>query len=677
MDFHFTKQKVNIMRKFIPVILSFFFFINANAQVNENQIIVDASDLQYKIDKNIYGHFSEHLGRCIYGGIWVGLDSPIPNINGIRKDVVEALKEIKVPILRWPGGCFADEYHWKDGIGPRNQRPKMINTNWGGVTEDNSFGTHEFLELCELIGCEPYFTGNVGSGTVQEFSQWVEYVNSDNVSPMTELRKKNGREKSWGVKYWAIGNENWGCGGNMRPEFYADQVRRFGTYTRNYGNNKVYKIGCGPSGDDYNWTQVMMKNSLYFDGLALHHYSFANDRTAADFDEKGWFNIMKSTLRMDEYITKHSAIMDEYDPGKRVALDVDEWGTWYKVEPGTNPGFLYQQNTMRDAITAACNLNIFNNHCDRVRMANIAQIVNVLQAMILTEDNPPSRMILTPTYHVFNLFKVHQNAMLIPTKIKTADYTLGEDKLPAINCSASIDSQDKVHISLCNINPTDEEKISIELLKFKADKILGKILTADSMNTHNTFDNPNMVEPSTFSNFKLANNNIEVNMPPKSVVVLELEGTLEMPPAIELTNPKQGINFKYYEGRWEMLPNFNNLTPKSEGLIENFTLPKNNSSENFAVQYDGYIKMSKNGVYTFYINSDDGAALFIDNKNLLSNDGRHAPEEKSNTIKLNAGYHEIKVTFFQASGGMVLDASIEGSSLVKQIIPTDMLFQKD
>jgi alpha-N-arabinofuranosidase len=664
------------MKNILTVIILLSCSIMLKAQAN-NQIVAYASDLQYKIDRNIYGHFSEHLGRCIYGGIWVGPDSPIPNINGIRKDVAEALKEIKVPVLRWPGGCFADEYHWKDGIGPRDQRPKMINTNWGGVTEDNSFGTHEFLELCDLIGSEPYFTGNVGSGTVQEFSQWIEYVNSDNVSPMTELRKRNGREKSWGVKYWAVGNEAWGCGGNMRPEFYSDMVRRFGTYLRTYGNNKVYKIACGPSGDDFNWTEVMMKNPLYFDGLALHHYSFANTKIAIDFDENGWFDIMKSSLRMDDLITKHSDIMDKYDWGKRIALIVDEWGTWFKVEEGTNPGFLYQQNTLRDAIAAACNLNIFNNHCDRVRMANIAQIVNVLQSMILTEEKSPWRMVLTPTYHVFNLFKVHQDAMLIPTKITNTNYTLGKDTLPAVNCSASIDDQGKVHISLCNINPNNAEGVSIELLKFKAGKISGRILTSGKMNAHNTFDNPNEVVPDTFADFQIVKNNVEVNLPPMSVVVLELEGTLEMPPAIELTNPKQGINSKYYEGRWDMLPPFNTLSSKSEGVIESFTIPAENSGENFAVQYDGYIKIPKDGLYTFYINSDDGTELFIDNKNLVVNDGRHAPEEKSNNIILKEGYHEIKVTFFQAAGGMVLDVSMEGPGMDKQIIPKDMLFQKE
>ena len=644
------------------------------AQGTENKITIDASAQQYKINKNIYGQFAEHLGHLIYGGIWVGPNSPIPNIDGIRKDIVDALKEIQIPVLRWPGGCFADTYHWMDGIGPRDKRPKMINTNWGGVTEDNSFGTHEFLELCRLIGCEPYITGNVGSGTVQELSQWVEYCNSDNISPMTDLRKQNGREKSWGVKYWGVGNESWGCGGNMTPEFYADQVRRYGTFMHNYGSNKVFKIASGPNGDDYNWTEVLMKDaSSYFNGLALHHYSWANQRIATDFDESGWFDIMKQTLVMNELINKHSAIMDKYDPFKRVALVVDEWGTWYKVEPGTNPGFLYQQNTVRDAVAAACNLNIFNNHCDRVRMANIAQVVNVLQAMILTKGD---KMILTPTYYVFDLYKVHQDAMMIPVKVTTSNYIYNGDKLPAINCSASIDSTGKMHISLCNIDPDISENVEVSLESFQADKISGKVLTANKMNAHNTFEDPNEVNPAAFNGFTLKGNDLKVNMPPMSVVALELEGKVRMKSQkIELKNPKQGINYEYYEESFKSLPSFTGLIPKSSASVDNFVLPKIVRGENFALKYSGYIKIPKDGLYTFYTTSDDGTVILIDGKLVVNNDGQHAMEEESGNIMLNSGYHKIELLFFQGGGGMGLNASIKGPQLEKEIIPAALLFR--
>jgi len=663
----------SFMKKiFLLLLLVFISLFTLKAQVYENKITIDASDQEYKINKNIYGQFAEHLGHLIYGGIWVGANSSIPNIDGIRKDVVEALKKLKVPILRWPGGCFADEYHWMNGIGLRDKRPKMINTNWGGVTEDNSFGTHEFLELCKLIGCEPYFTGNIGSGTVQELSQWVEYVNSDNVSPMTELRKKNGREKSWGVKFWGIGNESWGCGGDMTPEYYADQVRRYGSFMKNYGSNVLYKIACGPNGDDYNWTTVLMKNAaLYFDGLSLHYYSFANQKTATDFDEKGWFGIMKKTLKMDELITKHSAIMDKYDPGKRIALVVDEWGTWYKVEPGTNPGFLFQQNTLRDAVAAACNLNIFNNHCDRVRMANIAQVVNVLQAMILTKGD---KMILTPTYYVFDLFKVHQDGMMVPAKVNSGYYIFKGDTLPAINCSASIDSTGKMHISICNIDPDASENTELNLENFNAGKITGKILTADRMNAHNTFENPNEIKPVDFSNFALAGNNLKVDMPPMSVVVLELSGTVKMKPPVELENPERGLNFNYYEGRWEALPVFSSLSPKLSGVRDSFILPKEVRDENFALRYEGYIKLPEDGLYTFFTTSDDGSSILIDGRAIVNNDGQHAPQERSGSIVLRTGYHKIELTFFQAAGGMELSASVEGPHLKKHTIPASMLF---
>jgi alpha-N-arabinofuranosidase len=645
-----------------------------NAQVNQSNATLDASGIKYTIDRNIYGQFSEHLGHCIYGGIWVGVGSPIPNIDGIRKDVIDALREIRVPVLRWPGGCFADEYHWEDGIGPRESRPKMINTNWGDVTEDNSFGTHEFLEFCRLVGCEPYITGNVGSGTVQELSQWVEYINSDNVSPMTELRKKNGQEKSWGVKYWGLGNESWGCGGNMTPEYYADQVRRYGTFIKDYGTNKVFKIACGPGGSDYNWTEVLMKNAKSsFKGLSMHYYSFGDGKPAADFNEKGWFSIIKSTLKMDELITKHSAIMDKYDPGKRVALDVDEYGTWYGVEPGTNPAFLYQQNTLRDAITAACNLNILNNHCDRVRMANIAQMVNVLQAMILTDS---SKIVLTPTYYVFDLFKVHQDAKRIPIELNSANYVMNGDSLPAVNASASVDKDGKVHVSMCNVNPDATEKVSFRFQRFEGTEASGKILTADKMNAENTFEDPNRVVPMDFSDFRLQRDGLAVNLPPMSVIVMEISGKVEPPPAIELKKPQQGVNYKYYEGIWEELPNFDLMTPLRKGIIEDISLPKVNSGENFGVQYDGYIKIPRAGSYTFYLNSDDGSSLYIDNDLVVSNDGQHAAEEESGNLFLSAGYHEIRVAFFQASGGMTLNAGIEGPGLEKATIPPSMLFRE-
>jgi len=491
-----------------------------------NKLVIYADRGQEKINRNIYGHFSEHLGRCIYDGFWVGQDSPIPNTRGIRNDMVEALRKINIPVLRWPGGCFADEYHWKDGIGPRENRPAMINTHWGGVTEDNHFGTHEFLDLCAQLDCEPYISANVGSGTVQELQQWVEYTTFSGESPMADLRRANGRHEPWKVKYWGVGNENWGCGGTMTPEFYADLYKRYQTYIRNFSGNETYKIACGASKADYNWTEVLMREAGWcMSGLSVHCYIWKGgdwppEGLATEFDEADWFGFMQGAFFMDELLTKHCAIMDKYDPEKKVGLMVDEWGTWHEVEPGTNSGFLYQQNTLRDALVAGICLNILNQHSERVKMANIAQTINVLQAMILSEGE---KMVLTPTYHIFEMYKVHHDATLLPCSIKCNDYKFAGDKIPALSVSASRDKDGKIHVSLCNLDPRNWEEVICKVRGFKAKSVSGRILTADVMNAHNTFDNPEVVKPVVFDAVSLEGDTLTVTLPAKSVVVLEIE----------------------------------------------------------------------------------------------------------------------------------------------------------
>ncbi|MDO8837258.1 MAG: alpha-L-arabinofuranosidase C-terminal domain-containing protein, partial [Vicinamibacterales bacterium] len=410
------------------------------------------------VNRNIYGHFAEHLGRGIYEGIWVGPESAIPNTRGMRNDVVAALRGLKIPVLRWPGGCFADEYHWKDGIGPRNTRPAMINTHWGGVVENNHFGTHEFMDLVEQLGTDAYITGNVGSGSVQEMMEWVEYLTSPADSPMANLRRQNGRDTPWRVPYFGVGNENWGCGGNMRAEYYADQYRRYNTFVKTYDRaHPIYRIAGGANSGDYNWTDVLMNMARrQMNGLSLHYYTLPTGNwgkkgSATVFGEDEWFSTLKRTLHMDELITKHAAIMDKTDPGKRVGLVVDEWGTWYDVEPGTEPGFLYQQNSLRDAVSAALHFHIFQRHADRVTMANIAQTVNVLQAMILTDQE---KMILTPTYWVFEMFKEHQGGTSLPVELQSPDYVFGTDRIPALSASATRASDGTtVHLSLVNTHP--------------------------------------------------------------------------------------------------------------------------------------------------------------------------------------------------------------------------------
>ena len=479
------------------------------------------------ISRHIYGHFAEHLGRCIYDGFWVADTMKVAKKDRIRLDIVEALKKIKIPNLRWPGGCFADEYHWRDGIGPRPQRPKMVNTNWGGVTEDNSFGTHEFMELCELLKTEPYISANVGSGTVEEMAKWVEYFNFDGVSPMANLRKQNGHAKPWKVSFWGVGNESWGCGGEMTPEFYADQYKRYATYARNYPGAPLKKIASGANTDDYHWTEVMMREigPRRMWGLSMHYYTLPNKGwppkgSATHFDEQEYFNTMKNCLRMEELVTKHSAIMDKYDKEKRVALLVDEWGIWTEVEPGTNPGFLYQQNSLRDALIAGTTLNIFNNHSDRVRGANLAQSINVLQALILTRGR---QMLLTPTYHVFDLYKVHQDAKFLPVQFTSPDYKIGDQQIPSLNASASQDSTGAVHLTLVNLDPKKSLQIQTSLAGIQWQTVTGSMVTSAELTDINTFERPDKIQVQAFSGAKKQGNNLVVTLPAKSVVMLELK----------------------------------------------------------------------------------------------------------------------------------------------------------
>jgi alpha-L-arabinofuranosidase len=492
----------------------------------QNYVVINADLGKDTISRHIYGHFSEHLGRCIYGGYYVGEgNTKIPNTRGIRQDVVEALKKLKIPNLRWPGGCFADTYHWKDGIGPKAKRPSMVNSWWGGVTEDNSFGTHEFLDLCEQLGTEPYITGNVGSGTVQEFAQWVQYANFDGVSPMSAWRKENGREKPWKVRFWGVGNEAWGCGGNMTAEYYANVYRAFATFIpASWGSSPLWRIASGAGSTDYHWTEVLMRDIPHglLEGIALHHYSvdWGHKSSATKFTEAEYFDTMRRALQMEELVQRHTAIMDRYDPQKKVALVVDEWGGWYDVEPGTNPSFLYQQNSMRDAMIAGVTLNIFNNHADRVRMANLAQTVNVLQAVILTEGE---RMVVTPTYHVMEMYTVHHDALMLPIMVRSVMYTVGDKSLPAVTGSASRDGNGITHLSLVNIDTGHSQEVVVDIRGASYSSATGRVLSSEKVQDHNTFEAPDRVRPREFKGATFEGSKLRVQMPPCSVVVLTMQ----------------------------------------------------------------------------------------------------------------------------------------------------------
>ncbi len=491
------------------------------------KVMVDGSLSTHTISRHIYGHFSEHLGRCIYDGFWVNDTMTVAKKDRIRLDIVEALKKIKVPNLRWPGGCFADEYHWRDGVGPRATRPKMVNTHWGNIVEDNSFGTHEFLELCGLIGAEPYIAGNVGSGTVQEMSDWVEYLNHPGGSALSDQRKQNGHAAAYKVKFWGVGNETWGCGGNMTVDYYADEYKRYATYVRNYPGAPIHRIASGSNVADYNWTEVLMKNvgPNRMWGTTLHHYSlptgdWSKKGSATNFQEAEYFGVLKNAWFMDELVTRHSTIMDRYDLAKRVALVVDEWGVWTDVEPGTNPGFLYQQNSLRDALVAGMTLNIFNNHSDRVRMANLAQTINVLQALILTKG---SQFILTPTYHVFDMYKAHMDAQYLPTHFQSPDYNFENKKIPSINISASKDSTNVIHISLVNIDPVKSFALNLDLYDLKYNTATATVISSPNFTDFNSFENKNKITIKPLTTVKKETNTLALTLPAKSIVMVELK----------------------------------------------------------------------------------------------------------------------------------------------------------
>lgn len=528
-------------------ILSFLILFAGTAGIiiaQNNTVTVFADQGEVTISEHIYGQFSEHLGRGIYEGIWVGPDSDIPNQDGYRTDVLRALKELQIPNIRWPGGCFADEYNWRDGIGPREDRPVRANAMWGMVDEDNSFGTHEFLRFTELIDAEPYISANVGSGTPREMREWIEYMTYDGDSELANLRRKNGREEPWEIKFFGIGNESWGCGGNMSAEFYADKYKQFQTYATNYSGNELYKIASGMYDVRYDWTETLMKEAgSMMDAISLHYYTLPGEGwgdkgPSKDFGEELYYRGLKAGMLLDEFITRHKTVMDQYDPNKRVALAVDEWGVWTNPLEGTNPGFLEQQNSLRDALIASTSLDILNAHADRVRIANIAQTVNVLQAMVLTDGE---NMLLTPTYHVFYMYRVHQNSTLLPVKsnveryikpewdepvVSRFDLEFEQPGIPVISSTVSQDDKGKIYVTVTNLHPNEAQKVVFDLRGAKVNSIVtesGKILTADRVDAINTFKNPNQVQPKPFKKATLKNGKLTMEIPEHSVIVISLD----------------------------------------------------------------------------------------------------------------------------------------------------------
>lgn len=509
-------------------------------------ISIHPEDTIATINPNIYGHFTEHLGRCIYDGIWVGEDSPIPNMGGFRTDLIEALRKMKPSVIRWPGGCFADDYHWQDGIGPRDQRPRRINIHWGEVVESNQVGTQEFMRFCRMVGAEPYFCGNVGSGTARELRDWVEYCNFPDSGPQgsswAQQRAADGSPEPFNVTYWGVGNENWGCGGNFSPEDYCTEFRRSASFVRGFGK-KLFVIACGPSGNDVEWTDRFFRK-LYkdywafnnIDGFAAHYYC-GTAGTATEYTEEEWYRLLEKGLKMEDLVIQQRAAMDAWDPGRKIGLIVDEWGTWHPVEKGTNPAFLYQQNTIRDALVAANTLDIFNRHADKVVMSNIAQTINVLQSMILTEGE---RMLVTPTGYVYELYAPHQGAQALRMRVETPQIHFKksnilqsswqsalqkgermEGNVPAVAGSASIKGQ-ILFLTLTNSHANESVEVNVELLgDALITRATGQVL-AGEIHAHNTFDSPEAVKPAPLD-IEIRGGEVQLTLPAASIASVELK----------------------------------------------------------------------------------------------------------------------------------------------------------
>ena len=498
------------------------------------RVQVQASRAGPKISRDIFGQFAEHLGSGIYGGIWVGPRSPIPNVRGIRSDVVQALRAIHVPNVRWPGGCFGDNYHWRNGIGPRAKRPATLNPDWGGVIEPNGFGTAEYFDFLGQIGADAFISENIGSGTVQEAADWFEYMTSDKPTTLAKLRAANGHAAPYKVKYLGLGNESWGCGGAMSADHYVEEMKRFARYTRNYNpaqqqpETAMKRIAVGWDSGNSDYTEAVMKAwkdkvwSWDLEGVSLHGYTIPNSwekkGPSAGFGEDEYANAIAATLKMKDWIARQSAMMDKYDPEKKVGLYVDEWGIWTDPDPGTNPGFLQQQNTLRDAVIAALNLNLFMRNADRVRGANIAQMVNVLQAMILT-DGP--KMVLTPTYQVYRMYVPFHDATLVPASFDAGTYDFGNIHLPAVDAVAARDGSGRLWLSLVNVDPNRPASIAVTIDGVVARDASGEVLTAAAVDAHNSFDQARNVVPRPFSG-RVAGGQLSFDLPPKSVAVVEV-----------------------------------------------------------------------------------------------------------------------------------------------------------
>jgi alpha-L-arabinofuranosidase len=505
-------------------LLSFLFalFALVSARAAEVEIQVHADRPGPVISRYLYGQFLEHLGRAVYDGVWVGPDSAIPNQNGLRTDVLEALKVLKVPVIRWPGGCYADEYHWRNGIGPPAERPVTVNTSWGGVEESNAFGTHEFFALVEAIGADAYIAGNLGTGSTQEMADWLEYMTSETDSSLARLRRANGRDEPWRVRFFGVGNESWGCGGQMRPEYYADLYRRTAEFLGVRGQ-RLFRIASGGHDALTDWTAVLSQIDSNIDGISHHYYTTPSGiweakGSATGFGEDEWISTLWRALRVEDHIEAQEAVLATNDPDGKIGINFDEWGTWYDPTPGASA--LYQQNTLRDAMVAALHFHVFHRHAGRVRMANIAQMVNVLQAMILTRGDA---MVLTPTYHVFQMYIPFQDATYLPVSYEeTPVYERAGYSVPAVSATAARGADGSLYASVANLDPNEKADVTLRIDGGRVRNPSARILTGDAMDSRNTFEAPDTVAPRTFSELNVAGGALSFELPAKAILVVRL-----------------------------------------------------------------------------------------------------------------------------------------------------------
>lgn len=494
------------------------------------------------IERDLFGQFAEHLGTGIYGGVWVGPDSSIPNVRGIRSDVVAALRELRVPFVRWPGGCYAEEYHWRNGVGPVSARRRTLNYSWGNVVEPNTFGTHEFMDFIDQIGAEAYVNVNVATGSAEEAADWFEYMTSSQPTDLALARQANGRAAPWKIKYLGIGNESWACGGAMTAQAYIDRMKTFAQFTRNLNPDQngpvrfirspdaMRRIAVGPrDGDDAAWTEALMeawskrdKNSWGLEAIQLHHYTSGPAGVWRDpgsgFSEHDYAITLKNTVAVDKAITDQSAIMDRYDPDRQVALSIDEFGIWLAGAPGTNGMFLQQENSLRDGIVASIYLNTFARHADRVRIAAIAQMVNVLQAMLLTDGD---RMVRTPTYWVYRMYRPFQNARVLPLEMDGGSWVSGDVSLKQVDGLAARAEDGSILVALTNFDPGKPFTVSARVTGERPGTVTGETLTGPAIDSVNSFASSDTVRPHPIT-ATVREGRLQVVLPPRSVTVLRL-----------------------------------------------------------------------------------------------------------------------------------------------------------